>query len=229
MLYIWCLKYLLNIWCKISAYWLPCALSVWADVSRHQWGQKITAGLRNLPIFSLEMTLFASKGSLLVLTRLMNCHTSISAKINCCKYLSRTKQKIIYHMWTEFWLNGAISSDVGKGRTVQTTTMVGQVEPAMCFANTLSHQWLSPFWSDIYHCLHCTPVTIVAIKKSSFCNHRIAHCPFGDAICSFPKDGWAKDQDLEKKQMACFLPAGVNPIAVTAVLNGGSSDGGGAR
>ena len=98
MLYIWCLKYLLNIWCKISAYWPPCALSVWADVSRHQWGQKITAGLRNLPIFSLEMTLFASKGSLLVLTRLMNCHTSISAKINCCKYLSRTKQKIIYHI-----------------------------------------------------------------------------------------------------------------------------------
>ena len=86
MLYIWCLKYLLNIWCKISAYWPPCALSVWADVSRHQWGQKITAGLRNLPIFSLEMTLFASKGSLLVLTRLMNCHTSISAKINSCKH-----------------------------------------------------------------------------------------------------------------------------------------------
>ena len=113
--------------------------------------------------------------------------------------------------WTEFWLNGAISSDVGKGRTVQTTTMVGQVEPAMCFANTLSLQWLSPFCSDIYHCLHCTPVIIVAIKKSSFCNHRIAHYPFGDTICSSPKDGWAKDQDLEKEADGLFSTSWCQP------------------
>ena len=35
----------------------------------------------------------------------------------------------------------------------------------------LSHQWLSPSWSDIYHCLHCIPVIIGAKQKVFFCHH----------------------------------------------------------